>query len=534
MMMQTISRSISWFSLCLLLISPALVSASSAEAAIAMPHASSESTDQSPIDVPAAVDWMSSAASEPTDRAAAFYYPWYSMPELSGDWVHWQEGGFHPPLDISSDYYPLLGAYSVLDPSILAQHFRWLRQARVGLIISSWWGRGSFEDEAIPLLLDVAAQYDIKVAFHIEPYRSRNRDQLVNDIRYLYDRYGDHSAFYRTTASSRWSTNDRSKGLFFLWSIASAGPDGDAVSPDYWQPGLNAIHAFPDGGIVIANTTSSEAIDAGHFDGLYNYATLDLTESDGFRWARSLPPDAWYVPSVIPGFSAQRIQYPEETTVCRCDGEMFDAQWAAALEVGVEPALVTITSFNEWHEGTQIEPAAIRADNGLGFDYLNYGQLSPIGYLRQTANWVDRFLAISWPTTVRVRYRIVTSSDWTTFRLVSGADWMRPSSIAASETATFAGLEADHFLLQQPIERAQSGEQVEMSVEVSLANVDSESTLVFEIERGHIGATTVELSIYAGEALAGHQSFTWDGINPGARNAQVVEVNAAELINQYP
>ena len=37
-------------------------------------------------------------------------------------------------------------------------------------------------------------------------------------------------------------------------------------------------------------------------------------------------------------------------------GAYYDRSWRAAIESGA--ARVAVTSFNEWHEGTQIEPAA--------------------------------------------------------------------------------------------------------------------------------------------------------------------------------
>ncbi|MGB1601799.1 MAG: hypothetical protein ACPIOQ_54230 [Promethearchaeia archaeon] len=36
------------------------------------------------------------------------------------------------------------------------------------------------------------------------------------------------------------------------------------------------------------------------------------------------------------------------------------------------PSIVSLTSFNEWHEGTQLEPASARRDS-----YLDYGNVGP-------------------------------------------------------------------------------------------------------------------------------------------------------------
>ena len=471
---------------------------------------------------------------EPSYAVATFYYPWYRTPDVDHYWDHWGESNFHPPLDIASDFYPALGAYSVADPAVLAQHFAWLREAGVGAIVSSWWGQRSREDQAVPLLLDVAERYGIKVAFHIEPYGGRTADRLVNDVEYLYTHYGDHPAFFRTTALSRWSPDSRPKGLFYLWSARFPDSDADAVEAGYWREATDAIHALPDGGLVLADETVTAWVDGGHFDGLYSYAVLDLEGGDGYSWARGLPPDAWYVPGVNPGFSARRIRYPAEDFVPREDGATYEEQWRAALDVGVEPALVTITSFNEWHEGTQIEPAAVGATSGLGYTYEDYSPLPPEGYLTLTHQWVARFMARTWPPTYRARIRLVTTSDWTTFELVDGATWLRPNLVSASSEATDAWLEGGHFILTHPLARAEAGGMVEMIADILLTDTEGGGTLVFEIERGHLGFTQVELSNYLGTEPVVVETFVWGGINPGERNATTVQIPAGVLLNSVP
>jgi hypothetical protein len=453
---------------------------------------------------------------------------------VDGYWDHWGDGRFQPPLDIASDYYPALGAYSVADPAVVAQHFAWLREAGVGVIVSSWWGQRSREDQAVPLLLDIAEQYGIKVAFHIEPYSGRTANRLLNDVRYLYARYGDHSAFYRTTASSRWSPDGRSKGLFFVWAIVVPDHDSPEVDAGYWRDAVDAIHNLPDGGLIIANTLQSDWVDGGHFDGLYNYATLHLDQENGFSWARGLAPEAWYVPSVLPGFSARRIGYAAESYTPRQDGATYGEQWRAALEVGVEPALVTITSFNEWHEGSQIEPAAVGATNGSQHTYKDYGALPPEGYLALTRQWVERFAETAWPETVRVRVRLATTSDWTVFSLVDGAAWLRPDLVLVSAEVTEARVEGDSLILSQSLARAEAGGAVEMIVDLLLTVAEDGATLVFEIERGHLGSTQVELANYSLDEPVVVETFVWGGINPGERNAITVQIPAAELLTPAP
>jgi hypothetical protein len=58
--------------------------------------------------------------------------------------------------------------------------------------------------------------------------------------------------------------------------------------------------------------------------------------------------------TVIPGYDDTKIRKPG-LAVKRFDGELYRAQWDAAIEA--DPHWVLITSFNEWHEGSEIEPS---------------------------------------------------------------------------------------------------------------------------------------------------------------------------------
>ncbi len=394
-----------------------------------------------------------------------------------------------------------------------------LRQAG-WLIATSWWGQGSREDRVVPLLLEMGERYGIQVAFHIENYGGRTAEGLVRDIQYLYARYGDQPAFFRSSAASRWCPDERPKGLFFLWASRYPDPDQPPVEAEYWREALDAVHALPQGGLVMADETLGEWVDGGHFDGLYNYAVLEPDEAQAYQWARMIPPGTWYVPGINPGFSAVRIGYNPDTYVARSDGEAYQQRWQAALEVGVQPDLVAITSFNEWHEGTQIEPAEAGAENGRGYVYEDYGSLPPDGYLALTRRWVERFEASTWPETPRVRFRLVTSSDWTTLGMLEGADWMRPDLVSVSDGAEYAGAEGARYLLTQPFDDAQRGERVEMVLDVLLSDLDADGELVLEIERGHLGATWLEVYTFTGEEPELAARYVWDGIAPGERNAR--------------
>ncbi|MBN1263881.1 MAG: hypothetical protein JXA25_00200 [Anaerolineales bacterium] len=471
---------------------------------------------------------------DPSYEIAAFYYPWYRNPDVDGHWDHWGETRFSPPQDIASDYYPSLGTYSIADPAVLGQHFAWLREAGVGVIVSSWWGRYSPSDEAVFMMLDIADQYGIKVAFHIEPYGGRTDASLLYDVKYIYDKYGEHPAFFRTAETSRWSMEDKHKGLFYLWSSISPSNEVGQVEPDYWQEALDEIHALPDGGIVLADQTTPDWVLEGHFDGSYNYGVLNQDPAEGYAWGASLPPGAWFVPGINPGFSAERINYPPEVNTERLDGLTYDLRWQAVLDGGVEPVLVTVTTFNEWHEGTQIEPAAVGADNGRGYFYKDYGALAPEGYLDSTHDWAYRYLSHVWPEAELIRVTMKTTSDWTDLALSSGAAWIQPEVISVQGNVLEAGKTGNLLVLSQPLDNATAGSQVEVVCDFLITGWEPENLIEFVIERGHLGTTHVELQRFEEGQPVTATILEWGGISGGERNERYFMVPPEDLFGETP
>lgn len=48
-----------------------------------------------------------------------------------------------------------------------------LRQARIGVIVVTWWGVHQFGLQSVELIMDEAAKADIKVCFHIAAIQIR-------------------------------------------------------------------------------------------------------------------------------------------------------------------------------------------------------------------------------------------------------------------------------------------------------------------------------------------------------------------------
>ncbi len=289
-----------------------------------------------------------------------FFYPWFSTEQRDGAYAHWQQGGAQPPTTISSGYYPARGPYSSSDELVLSAQMREIAASGVTSVIVSWWGRGTIEDQRLPKVIAAASQNGLTVAAHIEPYGGRSAESVALDIVAL-----------------------RSLGLrdFYLWASPLV-PDSD------WAA-LNASLAKDVR--VFANTNLAGKAAAGGFDGIYTY---DVLLFDGNLFARLCDQahklGLLCAPSVGPGYDARRAT-GDVRLKSRRNGATYDGMWQGAIEA--KPDLVTITSYNEWHEGTQIEPARTKRRGYASYDgaWGKRGTAAETSYLDRTAYWTGRF-----------------------------------------------------------------------------------------------------------------------------------------------
>ncbi|MET9978303.1 alpha-mannosidase, partial [Streptomyces microflavus] len=281
---------------------------------------------------------------------------------------------------IGADLYPKLGPYDSGDiAGAVDQHMEWVQRSGAGVIVYSWWGQGGYEDSLAGDVLDAAARHGVEVAWHIEPYGGRTAASVVDDIAYLEGKFGDHPAFYRDAAHG-----DRNAYYIF-----------ESLRIQDWS----ALDAVEDTAIVLAQTTDTTKVD--HFGGIYTYDGIagatapgwkqagDYAKANGLVWA----------PSVAPGYIDDRAVPGNTTpTLGRADGASYDLEWNNALDpaIGGDPTWVSVTSFNEWHEGSSIEPASSNPPPGHGYEtfegaYGKTGTAAETAYLDRTAYWADRF-----------------------------------------------------------------------------------------------------------------------------------------------
>lgn len=333
----------------------------------------------------------------PSRNVHAFYYTWYGNPQTDGAWRHWDHevilregGGAHhrPPDDIGANFYPEMGLYSSNSRADTARHMAQLRDAGAGVVAVTWWGRGDYSDEALETVFAAAASCNMQVCFHIEPFPGRNAATTRDALVYLLDKYGGHPALFRDPARGN-------RTMVYLY-------DSYLTTPAEWatvfgRDGACTVRGTEHDVLAIGlwvKAADGPALVSAGFDGFYTYFA-----SDGFVFGSTLA--NWpalgsfargngllFIPSVGPGYCDTRIRpWNDANTRAREKGACYDRAFEAAL--AATPDFISITSFNEWHEGTQIEPAIPRRTKA--FTYLDYEGLPPSYYLDRTAYWVHRW-----------------------------------------------------------------------------------------------------------------------------------------------
>jgi len=226
------------------------------------------------------------------------------------------------------------------------------------------------------------------VCFHIEPYKGRDVASLRSNLSYIVSHYGNHSAFYRHPGSNL--------PIYYIY-------DSYLVPDDHWiallsrnGAGRNSIRGTKlDGvflGLLVARTDADRLVRCG-FDGYYTYFASDRFThgSTPVNWAslaeRARQSGMLFVPSIGPGYDDERIRpWNAANTRDRQQGAYFEHQFSAAVESHAD--MISITSFNEWHEGTQVEEA-VPKQTSSGRQYFDYSPAGADFYLKLSHKWTS-------------------------------------------------------------------------------------------------------------------------------------------------
>ena len=287
-------------------------------------------------------------------KVLAFYYTWYGTPPRHEGWVHW--GNVDPAgHEISeSTHYPALGAYDSYDSTIIDQHIDMAQESGVDGFICTWWGRGTFDDGALREVLRRAErkQFSVTIYWETAPGEGQAQiDRAVADLVYVLKNYGSHPSFLKVNGLP----------VIFVYGRVMS-----QVEKQQWPAIITELERqYPGGCLLIADGYSSG--NARIFDGVHTYNICGWVrgrEQNGLRkFSRGTFADSVRLAknagkiscvTIIPGYDDTKIRSPG-LVAKREEGRTYRTLWEEAI--CADPDWVLITSWNEWHEGSEIEPS---------------------------------------------------------------------------------------------------------------------------------------------------------------------------------
>lgn len=295
-------------------------------------------------------------------QIGAYYYDWYASEK-------WRR---EPAPDM-----PMLGPYDSGNPAVAQRHVGWALRAGLDFFVVSWMGPDTAADrnlrEALlpqmyPRGVRLALLYETALAlglpagrpldFDVELAAGRHvGDVFVEHFDYLADRYLMHPDYLRLGKKPVIV-------VYLVRDMVHAAPYIRRVRQRLRERGIDPF--------LVADTVfwnSPDTLDwpmlEESFQALTAYnmyfrpgfleqvrrqfeATAEVARKHGLG----------LVPNVMPGYDDTLLRGADRPVLGREDGKFYEQGWAiAAPLLSPQQPFLLITTFNEWHEGTEIEPS---------------------------------------------------------------------------------------------------------------------------------------------------------------------------------
>ncbi|MCU7492360.1 MAG: hypothetical protein HF309_12155 [Ignavibacteria bacterium] len=333
------------------------------------------------------------------------YYPWYTNKD------HWKGDNLRE--NLQPQQMPLLGKYDCIDQDVISRHVQWSLQAGIDFWIESWWGQGSSTDNVIlegqlknsgfrknmgycllyepkdGVPINVNDTYITRFLSNLD-YMAKNHFNSPNYLKidnkpvlYIYltrTMQGDIKRLFESA-----DTLLQNRGFDGLYVV------GDEV---YWnqfsESHLNYMEAVTAYNPHVSQSWVSNAADFVNRtkSELYDPWMNIVNKSSKSFWV-----------DVLPGFNDLGVRKEMQHPVIPRDSvntfKNFLSSAKTVLKNQTVPLKVlVVTSWNEWHEDSQIEPVSESPmptqkpfELTKGFWYHGYGT----GYLGILENFRKDF-----------------------------------------------------------------------------------------------------------------------------------------------
>jgi hypothetical protein len=292
-------------------------------------------------------------------RILAHYLPWYEAKPFRQVWGwHWTMGAFDPEKSqsktdrpgIASHYHPLIGPYDSGDPDVLEYHALLMKLAGIDGVVVDWYGTVDYLDYAsihrhVSALADVATRIGLEFAVC---YEDQTVPKLVASGRIPATERVQHARNEIDRIRSSWFAKPTYLKVDGRPVLLSFGQDG--LTEAEWTQALAAGKE----GILYLSEHKRRAAAAGAFDW--------PVPPDGVKAQDALLREAgkWPVAMAVayPRFHDIYEQAGLHKSYGRINddgGKTFVLTFEKALASKLP--LIQICTWNDWGEGTMIEPS---------------------------------------------------------------------------------------------------------------------------------------------------------------------------------
>jgi hypothetical protein len=310
---------------------------------------------------------IQSGTKQADKKVLAFYYNWYGNTSIydgepanvANQWLHWNENNHNPPTDLSANHTPVLGPFDSANNDTLATHLNWAMDSGIDGFICTWWGLDSDVNIKFEKSLRYTNEHNLNftwtVYFESVQQRFKNGTEIYHHIKYIIENYGNDPKFLKQDG----------RPVIFLYATGYNGIQT-------WTEAINLLHKDGLNPYLVADLGSIRAptqTEVNLFDGFHVYnpvGAIVSNEDYNSQYAEL----AYYSQinkrlscyTVIPGYNDFNVCHCGATTgrntyieAPRRNGELYTEMWGRAI--GSSADWILICTFNEWHEGSEIEPS---------------------------------------------------------------------------------------------------------------------------------------------------------------------------------
>lgn len=287
----------------------------------------------------------------------AHYMPWFTANEDEGHWGwHWTMNHFDPSRrnegrrEIASHFYPLIGTYDSRDPLVIEYHLLTMKLSGIDGVIIDWYGREDFRDyamlhQATMAVVEEADRLGMKfiicyedqtLGALVEAGKLRSEDKVIHaasELEWLSDNLFNLPGYVRHEGEP---------------VLLSFGQNG--LSNEQWSECLERVQT------KVAYFSLHHRREAA--EGAYDWplpsegiAAIDRFEREAKSWPSAI---SVAFPRFVDIY-AQAQLHDSYGMISDEQGRTFRRTLARAL--ALETPIVQLATWNDWGEGTQLEPS---------------------------------------------------------------------------------------------------------------------------------------------------------------------------------